>query len=170
MYLCVFIRIFIHWTWDEYLNTGRHEKHRKYVEKSLMQLISLSDTTKIKSRFVLKGGISLDLKISDTGWKGGVCFYFVLFFVQNPRKLCGFFFKLGYQHDCTFWSGVRGRDPHTSLWSPSDTIATKIWMPFIYSIKSMRLISVSCAGIRTAISNICPFSDVRLWRQNELKT
>ena len=35
---------------------------------------------KIKSRFALKRGVLLDLKISDFGWKGGV------FLAQNPRK------------------------------------------------------------------------------------
>ena len=34
----------------------------------------------MKSRFALKMGVLLDLKISDFGWKGGVSV------AQNPRK------------------------------------------------------------------------------------
>ena len=45
-------------------------------------------TMKIKSRFALKRGVLLDLKISDFVWKRGV------FLTQNPRK--GVIFKPGY--------------------------------------------------------------------------
>ena len=53
---------------------------------------------KIKSRFVLKRGVLLDLKISDFGWKGGV------FLVQNPRK--GGIFLAWVRAWYTFWSSV----------------------------------------------------------------
>ena len=53
---------------------------------------------KIKSRFALKRGVLLDLKISDFGWERGV------FLAQNPRKWC--IFQAWVRAWYTFWSGV----------------------------------------------------------------
>ena len=58
-----------------------------YTEKMFDSIINLaftkkgtlSDIMKIKSRFVLKRGVLLDLKISDFGWKRGV------FLAQNAH-------------------------------------------------------------------------------------
>ena len=53
---------------------------------------------KIKSRFALKRGVLLDLKICGFGWERGV------FLAQNPRKWC--IFQAWVRAWYTFWSGV----------------------------------------------------------------
>ena len=70
-------------------NTIYTEKMFDTFNLAFTNKATLSYIMKIKSRFISKRGVLLDLKISDFGWKRG------LFLIQNSEEWL--FSKLGYE-------------------------------------------------------------------------